>query len=79
MDETQFVYSEMIVIINISPNLDSEKVAELLIKNGANVNAENKFKLKPIHIAAKHGILFYMYNTNNQVYHILIYAIKIIY
>lgn len=34
---------------------DKEKIAELLIVNGANVSIANKFKETPLHIAAKKG------------------------
>lgn len=36
-------------------HLGAQRVAELLIKNGADINAENRDKSTPLHFAVKYG------------------------
>lgn len=35
--------------------LAHEKIVDLLLQNGANINAQNKNRLTPLHLAVKNG------------------------
>lgn len=57
------IINMQIEFVNLfSLHLGYEKVVELLIQNGANVNAVNKFNISILHYAAKGGNLAIQYS-----------------
>lgn len=54
-----------IILSNFLCHLGHEKIADLLLKNGANINVENVDKETPLHVAASEGKFFFEMNSES--------------